>query len=334
MTELAPGDLDTLIAAVDEALMDPSHDPAEVYAELGLPDLVPSLARPAPALCAALAAIARRRGPGPVIEELFVRPWLMTRFGARLSGGSLALADQSATEQWRAVRGEVRLSRGRLTGTISGVAYADTASELVVVTASEDGEAVVVIAADAPGVRVRTATGLDPAVPISNVDLAGCAADVVSADPAAARELRAWLRLLIGAQLVGIADEVVGMTRAHVTARHQFGQAIAGFQAVRHTLADMAVHSIALRNLVADAAQRWDAMNADTRDQLAQTVKAYAGEAATRICEQGLQLHGGIGFVTEYPLHLYFKAALRLRAHYGAPGELHADLGRALLDAR
>jgi alkylation response protein AidB-like acyl-CoA dehydrogenase len=58
--------------------------------------------------------------------------------------------------------------------------------------------------------------------------------------------------------------------------------------------------------------------------------KAYAAATTLRVCEQGLQLHGGIGFVEEHRFHRYFKATLRRYALHGTPGELEAEIGARL----
>jgi alkylation response protein AidB-like acyl-CoA dehydrogenase len=57
------------------------------------------------------------------------------------------------------------------------------------------------------------------------------------------------------------------------------------------------------------------------------TVKAYAARAARAVCEDALQVHGGIGFTSEYGLHWYLRRALALRTWYGDENELTAVIG-------
>jgi alkylation response protein AidB-like acyl-CoA dehydrogenase len=204
-------------------------------------------------------------------------------------------------------------------------------SSLLVVVATENGsERLAVVAADAPGVHIEAAEGLDPGCPIGSVRFTGCQAEIPDMKADTLPALRCWLRLLASAELSGIADAVVEMTRVHTVQREQFGRPIASFQVVRHILADMATQAIALRNLVDVTASEISVLANAEREEAAEITKAYASTSALQICEQGLQLHGGIGFVEEYGLHRYFKAALRLHSHYGTPGELHEEIGARL----
>jgi len=61
------------------------------------------------------------------------------------------------------------------------------------------------------------------------------------------------------------------------------------------------------------------------------SAKAHAAETAVAVCEDAIQLHGGIGFTTEREVSWFYKRALALRAWYGDELELHRKIGAALL---
>jgi alkylation response protein AidB-like acyl-CoA dehydrogenase len=350
-TDYAPAELDdqdvaAMAAALDEALTaswDPvSGEPAQVwadYAKLGLFDVVSDFAHPGHVLAALLRTASRHLAPGPLVEEAFIRPWLAARGAGGLAAAAgpadrLALVDPAATRNWRGPRGDVSLSDGVLHGAVRGVAHVPGASTLLVVVSVEGVERLATVGARAPGVVLEAGDSLDPGVSIGTVRFAGCRAEVLDLAPETLRDLRCWLSVFVAAELSGIAEAVVDMTRAQTIQREQFGRPIASFQAVRHIMADMATQSIAVRNLIDVSARELDRLSAPDRAETAAIANAYASDAGLRICEQGLQLHGGIGFVEEHSLHRYFKAALRLHAHYGSPRELYAEIGSGVMKGK
>jgi alkylation response protein AidB-like acyl-CoA dehydrogenase len=136
----------------------------------------------------------------------------------------------------------------------------------------------------------------------------------------------------IAAQLLGLADRMLTMTVDYAKERHQFGVQIGSFQAVKHHLANVAMALEFARPLVYRAA--WSvARGDDARSQHVGMAKARASEAALLAGRIALQVHGAIGYTTEYDLHLWLKRAWALAASWGdAAG--HVDrLGSAILDA-
>jgi alkylation response protein AidB-like acyl-CoA dehydrogenase len=118
------------------------------------------------------------------------------------------------------------------------------------------------------------------------------------------------------AGLLGCARRCLDMSVGYAKVREQFGQPIGAFQAIRHRLAEMLVE---VENAhVATYYAAW-AVDAQAEDALlaASVAKAYAGEAARKVCGEAIQIHGGIGFTWEYDLHLYVKRAKALEAQYG-----------------
>ena len=118
------------------------------------------------------------------------------------------------------------------------------------------------------------------------------------------------------AQLVGLARRMVDLAVGHVTERKQFGVPIGSFQAVKHHLADAALRL----EFAAPAVQRaaWSlATGAATADRDVSMAKALASDAARLAGRTALQVHGAIGYTTEYDLHLYLKRAEVLARAWG-----------------
>jgi alkylation response protein AidB-like acyl-CoA dehydrogenase len=135
----------------------------------------------------------------------------------------------------------------------------------------------------------------------------------------------------VAAQLLGLADRLLTMTVGYAKERHQFGVPIGSFQAVKHHLADVALALEFARPLVYRAA--WSiARGDDARSVYVGMAKARASEAALVAGRVALQVHGAIGYTTEYDLHLFMKRAWALAASWG-DATWHGDrVGRAILD--
>ena len=135
----------------------------------------------------------------------------------------------------------------------------------------------------------------------------------------------------VAAQLIGLADRMLTMTVEYAKERHQFGVPIGSFQAVKHHLANVALALEFARPLVYRAA--WSiAHGDDDRSLHVGMAKARASEAALLSGRVALQVHGAIGYTTEYDLHLFMKRAWALAASWG-DATWHDDrVGRAILD--
>jgi alkylation response protein AidB-like acyl-CoA dehydrogenase len=114
-------------------------------------------------------------------------------------------------------------------------------------------------------------------------------------------------RISIAALGLGTAKGAFDTARAYAKERHQFGQAIAGFQAIRFMLAEMATSIAAAEILTFAAAEAMDRGRPVTR--LASQAKLYAGESAVFCSERGVQIHGGYGFVKDYRAEKFYRDA-------------------------
>ena len=114
-------------------------------------------------------------------------------------------------------------------------------------------------------------------------------------------------RIGIGAQMVGLAQGAIDHTIKYTRDRKQFGAAIADFQAVRHQLARAATELEAARLLVYNAARLHDAGLPFLSE--AAMCKIFSSEVAERVTSLSVNLHGGNGFVKEYPVEKLYRDA-------------------------
>ena len=114
-------------------------------------------------------------------------------------------------------------------------------------------------------------------------------------------------RIGIAAQAIGIARASLEDSLAYAKERKQFGQPIANFQAIQWMLADMATEIDAARMLTYRAAWRKDRNLRYTKESA--MAKLYASEAAMRASVKGIQIHGGYGYIREYPAERHFRDA-------------------------
>jgi short/branched chain acyl-CoA dehydrogenase len=122
---------------------------------------------------------------------------------------------------------------------------------------------------------------------------------------------RQFLEILDGGRIgvaalgLGAAQGAYEMALDYARRREQFGRPIGRFQAIQFKLADMATEIEAARNLVYKAAWLKDA----GRDfaQTAAMAKLYTGELSRRVCNEALQIHGGYGFMDEYPISRFYR---------------------------
>ncbi len=112
-------------------------------------------------------------------------------------------------------------------------------------------------------------------------------------------------RISIAALSLGMARGALDAAMKYAQQRRQFGKAISEFQAIQFKLADMATQLDAAWLLTMRAAQMKDAGQRVTRE--AAMAKLFASEAACRICDEGVQIHGGYGFIKDYPAEKFYR---------------------------
>jgi alkylation response protein AidB-like acyl-CoA dehydrogenase len=112
-------------------------------------------------------------------------------------------------------------------------------------------------------------------------------------------------RISVAALGLGAAQGAYEMSLAYARQREQFGRPIGRFQAIQFKLADMATEIEAARNLVYKAA--WLKDKGRDFAQVAAMAKLYTGELSRRVCNEAVQIHGGYGFMDEYPVSRFYR---------------------------
>ena len=140
----------------------------------------------------------------------------------------------------------------------------------------------------------------------------------------------AWLeslldvgRVVVAAELLGLADEVFARTLAYLKERRQFDRPIGEFQALQHRAAELYCDLEMTRALVLKALKAVAAAPAQAR-LLASQSKAHACTTADRAVREGVQLHGGMGMTDAFDLGLFMKRARVLQELFGDAG-FHAE---------
>ncbi len=134
---------------------------------------------------------------------------------------------------------------------------------------------------------------------------------------------------------IGIAAQAVGMARAahdaalaYAKERVQFGKAIIEHQAVAFRLADMATSIEGAEQLVLHAASLRDAMRPCLKE--ASMAKLFASEAAERVCSDAIQIHGGYGYLADYPVERIYRDVRVCQIYEGTSDIQRLVIARAL----
>jgi alkylation response protein AidB-like acyl-CoA dehydrogenase len=211
----------------------------------------------------------------------------------------------------------VREGRVQIDGLLTGpVADGDVA------VATDLGVCAVPIAALAQ----RTDPGLDPHRAWTRVSGTVAVGEPIADEGAWSRAVAAGRRA-VAAEMIGIAERMLTLALEHTSTRVVFGRKLAGFQVVRHKLADVRVAGeVAELALVAAFA--------DADPLAAALAKAHAARYLRTAREHGQQLLGGMGFSWEHEFHWYLRRALLLEPLLGGTAALRAEVGARLVEER
>lgn len=135
-------------------------------------------------------------------------------------------------------------------------------------------------------------------------------------------------RVFLTAQCVGIGEAAYEAASEYASQRRQFGQAIVDFQAVRHQLVDMYVELEQMRLLLHKACVAYDR---EDRVLAASVAKLASSEMINRITSKAVQIFGGYGYVTDYPVERYYRDA-RVYAIGGGTSEIQKEIIARQLD--
>ena len=138
-------------------------------------------------------------------------------------------------------------------------------------------------------------------------------------------------RINIATCSVGAAQGALKQAQQYMHDRKQFGKPIASFQALQFKLADMATELVAARQMVRLAASKLDAGAPDASTYCAMA-KRFATDAGFTVCNEALQLHGGYGYIREYPLERLLRDARVHQILEGTNEIMRVIIARRMLD--
>jgi len=162
-------------------------------------------------------------------------------------------------------------------------------------------------------------------------DLEIPAENLIGAPGAGYRIALAYLengRIGVAAQAVGVARAAFEAARRYARERIAFGKPIIGHQAVEFRLADMATSIEAARQLTLHAAALKDAGRPCLQE--ASMAKLFASEMAERVCSDAIQIHGGYGYLNDFPVEKLWRDARVLSIYEGTNEIQRLVIGRAL----
>lgn len=251
-------------------------------------------------------------------------------------GQDLAGSERGRVEILAHAAGEGARLEGRARTVVDG-----HTADLLVVPARAEGapdEGAVdlfVVPGDAEGLARRPHVTMDSTRRLAEVTLdgvrVGADARLGRAGAAAGPLGRALDRaaIALAAEQVGGAERCLEMAVAYAKERVQFGRPIGGFQAVKHTLADVMVAVEAARSGVY-AAACVAAARAPELPEMASLAKAKASDAYFRAAADALQVFGGVGFTWEHDVHLHLKRARAGEPLLGSPAFHRERVARRL----
>ena len=235
--------------------------------------------------------------------------------------GTLALleANDVVAPQGIELRGTVDGDGFVLTGRKCYVPDVEAARLFVVGFRVDDTFALAVIEADREGLCATSYPLIDETRRQGNLDL-DCVrvegSDVIMTGEDAIGDLLDAGALAVTADASGAVDAAIQLTTRYAKERHQFGHPIGHFQGVKHPLAEMYTDLESFRSLLYYAAWCRDTRHHDL-SRYTSLAKAYATEAFVRTGIDSIQLHGAIGFTTDYDIQRYFKRSKWMRPMFG-----------------
>lgn len=123
-------------------------------------------------------------------------------------------------------------------------------------------------------------------------------------------------RIAVAAQAVGVARAALDASIKYANERKSFGKHLIEHQAIAFKLAEMATQVAAARQMVLHAAQLKDAKLPSLKD--ASMAKLFASEMAEKVCSDAIQIHGGYGYLSDFPVEKYYRDARVLQIYEGS----------------
>lgn len=219
-----------------------------------------------------------------------------------------------------------------LNGEKSYVIDGSTATDLLVLAASESGTSFYHVDATSAGLVRQDVLSLDQTRHLANVFFSDTPARLVGVQGSGAILIEKLLDLVnvaLASEMVGGAQRCLEMSVEYAKVRIQFGRPIGSFQAIKHKCADMLVEVESAKSAAYYAA--W-AASTDAAELAisAPLAKSFCADAYFFAASENIQIHGGIGFTWEHDAHLYFKRAKSSQLMFGDSSHYRALLADRL----
>jgi alkylation response protein AidB-like acyl-CoA dehydrogenase len=139
-------------------------------------------------------------------------------------------------------------------------------------------------------------------------------------------------RVIIAAHAVGLAQGAMEQAVNYVKKRKQFGRTIASFQITQFKVAEMATLIETARELTYKAG--WYVDRGTPNPQMSSMAKWWASHVAVKVVDEALQLHGGYGYLDDYPIERFYRAAKLLELYEGTKEIQKLLIGRQVLGVK
>jgi len=257
---------------------------------------------------------------------------------------AFALTEPQAGSDVLSMQTRARKRRGRwvLSGFKRFISNAGIAHAYVVFAVTDpkrpsDGISAFLIPANSPGLLFKEKISLMSPHPIGSIAFEDCSISeeqLIGKEGEGLRiafETLDILRCTVGAAAVGLARKALEEAVRYSQERRQFGRPLAHFQGIQWKLADMATELEAARLLVYHAAWMSDQRRAGFKEK-ASMAKLFATEAAQRIVDQSLQIHGGVGLISGTPVERLYRDIRALRIYEGTSEIQRIVIARSLME--
>jgi alkylation response protein AidB-like acyl-CoA dehydrogenase len=273
--------------------------------------------------------------PVPFIASTVLAPRAIARAGStdqkskwlpRIAAGDVVIGAALSESASGAREGANVTAKG---GALSGKALfvLDFEAEAYIVT--DTAKHLYLVDASAAGLGRRRLTTIDGTRPVGELNFAGVRAEALpgSEDPAILAVLLDVGRVMLAADTLGAAQQMLAQAVAYSLERKQFERPIGSFQAVKHMCAEMAASLEPCQALVWYAAHALDALPEEA-SVTACHAKAHVAEVGKFVAKTATEVHGGMGFTDLLGLHYWFKRVGLNRQLLGAPERLRDEAAR------
>jgi len=192
---------------------------------------------------------------------------------------------------------------------------------------ADSKRALFLVAADAAGLESRRLATIDKTRPSGELGFSNTPATRLTDDPDVLRQVIDAGRVMLAADTLGAAQNMLDQSVEYAKQREQFNRPIGSFQAVKHMCAEMAAELEPCRALVWYAAHTLDAI-AEEATLTACHAKAHLTETGTFIAKTATEVHGGMGFTDLLGLHYWFKRIGFNRQMLGGPETVREEAAR------